>query len=208
MGWRYDLENKTPQQRAIIMQRDAEEKSRTEEAKKKAAMQSEKPRNEKIFPVSLFMKLTTGNSGNFNGIETIRIYNDFCGEHQFVWFSTSILANGISRKKQNQFLEAIRTGFLIEMFFAIGKKGGGNNDIMFNASVVDIQSDKEEIPSPDSSLTPEVWRNENRKIWIKMKDIQPFQAISAKDLFIESTGRNLNEVLEKSQYSFGYVVRK
>ena len=40
MGFRYDMQDKTPQQKAIVAKRDAEEKRRKQETKKEAYMKS------------------------------------------------------------------------------------------------------------------------------------------------------------------------
>ena len=47
--------------------------------------------------------------------------------------------------------------------------------------------------------------DEKAKIWIKIKDIKEEHDIKAQMLKVRSTGKNLKQVITKSQYNFGYV---
>lgn len=205
MVWRYDLGDKSPQQRIIIMKNDEEEKRRKEAQRNvtKAVVQ----KTPSVFPTAIFMKLTTDGTGGYNGVQTMRVYEQFTKEHKFAWFSTNALSTGIAKKQQGKFLKSVHDGYEVEMYFAVGKTSDGNNDIMFKANVLDIRSDSECINSPDVSLTPEVWRDYNCKIWIKIANIQSIKELKAADFVVESTGRNLREVIDKSQYLFGYIRR-
>ena len=206
MAWRHDLGNKTPQQRVIIMKKDEEEKRRKDEGQKNVTKVIA-PKAPSVFPTAIFMKLTTDGTGTFNGVETMKVYKEFTNEHRFVWFSTNALSTGIAKKQQEKFLKAINNGDLVEIYFAVGKTSCGNNDIMYKANVSDIRSDSEYFKTPDASLTPNEWEDLNSKIWIRISNIESFNDLSATDFIVESTGRILREVIDKSQYLFGYIRR-
>jgi hypothetical protein len=54
MSWRFDLRDKSPQQRAIIMQRDAEEKRRKEEEEDKRKTTIQRVDSKEISPIFCF----------------------------------------------------------------------------------------------------------------------------------------------------------
>ena len=206
MACRYDLGNKTPQQQVIIMKKDEEEKRRKAEAQRNAT-KTIAPKTPSVFPTAIFMKLTTDGTGTFNGVETMKVYKEFTNMHKFAWFSTNALSTGIAKKQRDNFLKAVNNGYLVEIYFAVGKTSGGNNDLMYKAHVLDIKSDSASFESPDVSLTPKVWEDLNSKIWIKISNIESVNDLSATDFVVESTGRILREVIDKSQYLFGYIRR-
>lgn len=203
MGFRYDTQHLSNQQRAIIDQRDREEKLRKEESKKKS-----KVNNKEIYTQSIFMKLGQDATGKYTGIETLRIYEDFIKKNGDVWFSTNSLATGMAKRKQLEFKKAIKNDYIVEMYFAIGKIVEGNNDIVYKANVIDIVSESDGISTPDDNFTPKEWRRLKNKIWIKINKLELLNNLTSHDFIISSTKRVLADVISRSQYHFGYIERK
>lgn len=153
------------------------------------------------------MKLGQNITGEHNGIETLKAYETFSSDMGEVWFPTNSLATGMSEKKKNTFIEAIKNNQIVEMYFAIGKNIAGDNDIVYRGLVLDIKSDANSIGSPDKALTPYEWKDIENKIWIKIKNLTPITGLSSKDFIIASTGNRLSDVISKSQFHFGYIKR-
>lgn len=107
-----------------------------------------------------------------------------------------------------EFMDAIKKGETVEMFFIIGKGCNGRNDIEYRAQVIDIESDAKGLSTPDVNLTPKEYINEKKKIWIKITNLQRFNELSVKDFIIASTKKDLKSAIESSQYHFGYIQRK
>lgn len=161
-----------------------------------------------IYPIAIFMRLGHSFSNKYNGIETMKIYSDFNNNNDFVWFSTDSLSSGMSEKKRTEFINEIKNGNIVEMYFAMGKNSGGNNDIHYRAEVVDIKTDADGIPSPEKLLTPDEWKHDINKIWIKIKSLNPFTKFTTKDFIVVSSGNILADSIANSQYNFGYIKKK
>ena len=54
-------------------------------------------------------------------------------------------------------------------------------------------------------MMPDEFRGEERRIWIKITDLRREEKLSDKSFQITSTKKNLKEVMEHSQFRFGYV---
>ena len=93
------------------------------------------------------------------------------------------------------------------MLFGIGEKAGGDNDIAYKANVLEIKSYK--LPTPlDTNDYPQVWEGETARIWIKLNNINPETELSACLFQVTSTGADLKQIMNVSQYHFGYVSYK
>jgi hypothetical protein len=202
MAFRYDTKHLSSQQRAIINQRDDAERRRKEELKRKQE-QTKKP--SQAYQSAIFMKLGQDATGKFTGMETLDIYERFISENRCVWFSTNSLSTGMSKTKINEYEKAIKSGEIVDIYFAVGKNVEGTNEIVYKASVLQIVSDAEGIFSPYNKLTPDVWRDLKNKIWIRVDDMKSINNIKASDFIVSSTGSNLEDVISKSQYHFGYI---
>lgn len=200
--FRYDMRDKTPQQRAIVRERDNE--TNTMKAQAKNQQVSKVKQN---WDTSIFMKLGKHPYKNLDGYQTINLYECFYTNNSSVWFSTNSLHKGMDLQKVNQLNNAIKQGNNIEIYFAIGKDGGGKNDIEFKANVLRIVSNKYKTPTPDILLTPPQFANDENYIWIKINNIQRSK-LTTNDFIVKSTGNTLSKSIEKSQYHFGYIQRK
>lgn len=199
MSFRYDTSYLAPG----VQQRDENSKSLESSRKKQVEIA-----RKSVHPIAIFMKLTIDITGEFNGIEILKIYKEFCDKNKNVWFSTDALATGMSEKKVEEFLSKIKDDCVVEMYFSVSKNSSQHNDIVYKGEVVDIKSDADGIFSPDKSRTPDEWKDIKNKIWIKLKDVKPFDSLSSQDFIIASTGNVLSEVISKSQYHFGYIKKK
>ncbi|NFA42581.1 hypothetical protein EXM65_08320 [Clostridium botulinum] len=161
-----------------------------------------------IYEISIMMKLGNDLDVKVDGNKTMKIYKDFCDKNGSVWFSTNSHPKGIGKQKYKEFTDAINKGNTVEMFFIIGKGCNGTNNIEYRAEVLDIESDADGIYSPDVNLTPMEYKKENKKIWIKISNLQKVNELSVKDFVIASTKKDLKEAIEGSQYHFGYIKRK
>lgn len=202
MAFRWDIRHLSSQVQQIISKRDDTDRFIKENLK----LERE---NEKkiIYPIAIFMRLGIDTYSRLNGVETLKQYENFCGINKSVWFSTDSLATGMSEKRRTEFLNEINNGNTVEVFFAIGKSGGGNNNIQYKAEVIDIKTDAEGIGSPEKILTPDIWKDDKKKIWIKIKNIVP-TGLKAEDFIVQETKKVLAKSIEKSQYHFGYIKRK
>lgn len=201
MAFRYDTRQKSPQQRAIINQRDKNEQLRKEEHKKKEHVRQ----SSQAYKSTIFMKLGQDATGKYTGMETLDIYEKFVCENGCVWFSTNSLSTGMSKTKTTEYEKAIKRGETVNMYYAVGKNVEGTNEIVYQAKVLKIVSDSEGISSPDKKLTPDEWRDLKNKIWIKVDDMKLINHLKASDFIVSSTGSNLEDVISKSQYHFGYI---
>lgn len=166
------------------------------------------PKHSSTYVISIMMKLGNDLDVKVDGNETMKIYQDFCDENGSVWFSTNSHPKGIGKQKYKEFTDAINKGNTVEMFFIIGKGCNGTNNIEYRAEVLEIESDADGIYSPDVNLTPMEYKKENKKIWIKISNLQKVNELSVKDFVIASTKKDLKEAIEGSQYHFGYIKRK
>ena len=194
MSWRLDLNGKTAQQRHIITNRDKNNKvavSRTQI-------------NVRNYKTSIFIKLGIDEFSN-NGVDTINLYKFFLVNNNFTWFSTNSLNKGMAKNKVDEFNNTIDAGYNVWIYFCIGSKSGGTNDIMYRAKVSKLVSNKEKIISPDITNTPNEFSQRKNYIWIKIYDLKDFNNKMAKDFIVESTGSSLHEIIKKSQFHFGYI---
>ena len=203
MGFRYDTRHLTPQVQQIINQRDENDKQVL-----KSESTPSKKENYSVYPIAIFVRLGFDNLSKLSGIQTLQVYEQFCSKDEIVWFSTDSLATGMADKKRAEFLKAINEEFVVEIYFAVGKTGGGTNEIVYKAEVVDVVSDAEGISSPDKTLTPNEWKDGKKKIWIKLKKLIPFSNLSTTDFMVASTGNILANSIGNSEYHFGYIKRK
>lgn len=200
MRYRYDTKNLSSQQQAIIRQRDKENILYT--------TNNNVRKQRVVHPLKIFMKLGLDSTTQFNGGQTLDIYKQFADEKGAVWFSTDSLATGMAEVKRVEFINAIKKGNVVEMYFAVSKTNDGANKMIAVGEVQDIKTDKDGIGSPDNQLTPQYWIKDKNKIWIKLFNITYLDTLDCKDFKIATTGANLMDVISKSQYHFGYIVRE
>ena len=160
------------------------------------------------YATALFMRLGYNNSTQLDGIHTLQVCESFCNNHGSVWFSTDSLTTGMSEKRRVEFINAIKKEYVVQIYFAIGKKGGGNNDIQYRGKVVDIRTIADGIGSPDKTLTPDSWKDSRNKIWIKIRELAPCPELTANDFIVVSTGNVLAKAIANSQYHFGYIKKR
>lgn len=203
MGYRYDTRHLTPQVQQIINKRDENDKL-IRDSRKGSPEEKTYP----SYPLSIFVRLGYDNSLRLNGIQTLQVYEQFCSKNEEVWFSTDSLATGMADTKRAEFLKAIKEEFIVDIYFAVGKTGGGTNELGYKAKVLDIVSNAEGVSSPDKSLTPNEWKDDKKKIWIKLKKLIPFSNLSTTDFLVASTGNVLANSISRSEYHFGYIKRK
>lgn len=203
MAFRVDTRHLQPQVREIINKRDENNKRITN-----SNNTISKKTNKNIYPKAIFMKLGFDSTSNYNGVQTMQIYESFCRENGSTWFSTDSLATGMSEAKRSEFINAIKKEYVVEIYFAVGKNSGGNNDIKYKAEVIDIKTDGDKIPSPDKILTPDEWKNDRNKIWIMIKNINAIINPTTKDFIVASSGNILADSIAHSQYHFGYIKKK
>lgn len=158
----------------------------------------------------IFMKLAISqdNQGNeYNGHETMQLYMADQVTRGHTWFSTQALYYGMSPKRVKDYNKAIQLGKKVTILFAIGRSAGGNNDIAYKADVLEIQSYTvpEELPVNEY---PKVWHGAHARIWMKLENIVPEDTLTATLFQITSTGMDLQEVINNSQYHFGYISLK
>ena len=158
----------------------------------------------------LFMKLaySTDNHGNeYNGHETMQLYIADQAERGYTWFSTQALYYGMSPKRVAEYNEKIKLGKIVTILFAIGRSAGGNNDIMYKANVLEIRSftEPQKLPSHDY---PSAWHGSAARIWIKIENLIPESKLTAGLFEITSSGMDLQQVINNSQYHFGYIKLK
>ena len=161
-----------------------------------------------VYPISIFMKLGHSSNNEYDGVETIKIYKQFCHDNGAVWFSTDSLSRGMSEKKRSEFINAIGKNQIVEIYFVIGKNSGGSNDIEYKGKVLDIYADAEGINSPEKQLTPLEWREDKNKIWIKISSLNACKYRKTNEFIVSSSNKTLSDSIAKSQYNFGYIERR
>jgi hypothetical protein len=160
--------------------------------------------NEELY---IFMKLSHSydNNGNeYDGNETIQVYISDEAVRGYTWFSTQSLYYGMSQKRVDEYNKAIRLGKKVTLLFGIGEKAGGSNDIAYKADVLEILSYQlpSKLPSNDY---PSIWHEIGARIWIKIRNIKPETTLTASLFEVTSTGADLQQVMNNSQYHFGYI---
>lgn len=160
---------------------------------------------ERIYPLSIFINLDIDSDPKLDGKEILAIYEKFCSENKSVWFSSESFSKGMDKSKKKDFLRAINNRCIVEIFFAAGTGDGEKVEIEYTAKIIDINTDKEGMHSPDKSLTPINWVDDKNKLWIQIEELRPCTNFSVKDFVIASTGKQLAESIEHSAFPFGYV---
>lgn len=158
----------------------------------------------------IFMKLSTSydaKGNEYGAHETMHEYISDQAVRGYTWFSTQSLYYGMSESRVDFYNRAIARGQSVTILFCIGEKAGGNNDIAYKANVIEVKSFKEPN-SLDTEDFPSVWHGEKARIWLKIKDLQPEEQLTAKLFKVTSTGADLQQVINNSQYHFGYISPK
>lgn len=197
LGYRFDMKGLTGQQQAIIRKRENENLLRNNS--KSVVKEKE------IYPLKIFIKLGWDSATQSDGEETLDIYKKFAASHGSVWFSTDSHPSGMGQAKRVEFINAIKSGKTVQMYFITSKKNEFINKIIAVANVQDIRSDKAGMITPEGQLTPEQWRVDKNKIWIKLTHINCSIKVKCSDFIVASSNRNLMEVLSVSQHHFGYI---
>lgn len=157
----------------------------------------------------IFMKLgiKNFNDQSFTEDETMQNYINDCAARGYTWFSTQSLFFGMSADKVKYFNQKIKSGEVVSILFA------GNtilhqpkiNDIGYIAEVEEVFSEKTPVPCPELNAVPQVFNEENARIWLKLKNVREEHNIKASMLKITSTGRDLKQVISTAQFHYGYV---
>lgn len=158
----------------------------------------------------IFMKLgfSYDNQDNeYDGHETMQAYISDEAIRGHTWFSTQALFYGMSSKRVDAYNKAISLGQKVTLLFGIGEKAGGCNDIAYTANVLKIISYKLPTALPTNDY-PTIWHGETARIWIKINNIMPETKLTASLFQVSSTGADLQQVINNSQYHFGYVSYK
>ncbi|MBE5991338.1 MAG: hypothetical protein E7247_02945 [Paenibacillaceae bacterium] len=198
MTIRWDMRGKTPQQQAIVAAKDKNSTIMRKNSNYTTVS------SVLIHPISIFMKLGWDSKGNFDGFQTLEEYMRCVEDQGSTWFSTNVLASGMSKKQLEKFKKAIGNKERIYIYFVIGKSGGGINEIEFRAEVIDMASAKGGIKTPSEIETPKLWINDICTIWIKLIRLRRYNAKKADDFKFVSNGRPLSGSL-KSNCCFGYI---
>lgn len=158
-----------------------------------------------VYKHAIFMRLSTNPHNGYDGLQTVREYQVFMAVYGEAWFSTGALGTGMSERMRCEFQDAIDYNYVLELYFALPKTGGGGGDIAFRAEVTGIETNRVPILTPDPELTPEPWRSDARCTWLKIRNLQATDA-AADDFVVLSTGSPLASAL-KTGYPFGYIKR-
>lgn len=162
-----------------------------------------------VYPLKLFLKLGRDTFNAYNGRQTVAAYKAFLQEQSSAWLGISALATGMAKLRQEEFLHAIHEGQKVEIYFAIGKIYDGINKLYAKANVLDILTSRNKSNSPSNSLTPAAWHEAKCESWILIERLEEVgEGQSGENFKIASTGGVLQEVIEKSQIHFGYIVRR
>lgn len=152
----------------------------------------------------IFMKLGTNPINNLDADQTIELYKEDEKKRGYTWFSTSALTFGMSKKQVKYFNNLINRGEEVRILFASSAWG---NDIACSAQILEIISDQDEQICPEPGATPELFKDDHNKIWIKMQDIKEEFDLSASQFQVKTTGSRLDKVIFNSQFHFGYVTK-
>lgn len=84
-----------------------------------------------------------------------------------------------------------------------------DNDIAYVADVEQIVSTKTPEKAPCKEYEyPSEWTGEEKRIWIRIKNLNREDKLTANDFIVISSGNVLKDVISKSRYIFGYICRK
>jgi hypothetical protein len=93
------------------------------------------------------------------------------------------------------------------MYFAMNQDDV-DNDIAYVADVEEIISYTQPTVAPCKNHEyPGEWTGVKYNIWIKIKNLQRENSLSANDFVVASTGNNLKGVIQRGQYIFGYITK-
>ena len=159
---------------------------------------------------SLFMKLgyaETSDGDVLGGHATIETYMRNCAANGYTWYSTNSLSSGMNKEKVRKYNALAEAGYL-KMYFAMNQDDI-DNDIAYVADVEEIVSYSQPTVAPCEDYEyPEEWLGAKNNIWIKIRNLEKEESLSANDFVVASTGNGLKEVIQKGQYIFGYITRK
>lgn len=157
----------------------------------------------------IFMKLGQKdfNGKSYTEDKTMQLYISDCAARGYTWFSTQSLFFGMSPDKVKYFNQKIRSGENVTILFAgntiLGEQKA--NDIGYAAEVEEVYSEKDSVPCPEANAVPSEFLGEERRIWLKLKNVREERNIKASMLKITSSGRDLKDVISVGQFHFGYV---
>ena len=157
-----------------------------------------------IFPLAIFIRLGISTAAKVNG-KDMDMYEKFCAVHKSAWFSSDLVEKGMDKRKKKDFLKAIHNARTVRIFFATDIESGGQNEIVYEAVVIDIQTDKTGMLSPNKALTPVDLLKKKNKIWLHIKELKPCTDCTVQDFMIASTENKLANALVNSQFHFGYI---
>ena len=159
-----------------------------------------------VYKHAIFMRLGINPHNGLDGLETIQQYESFIARNGAAWFSAGALSTGMSERYRCEFQDAIDYHYVLELYFALGKAGGGDGDIAYVAEVMGIETSRTSVPTPDPGLTPCQWREELRGTWLKIRNLKPAE-VSTDDFTVINTGAPLADAVKGGKYHFGYVKR-
>lgn len=158
----------------------------------------------------LFQKLgyVEDNSGKtLGGHETIETYIQNCVKNGYTWYSTNSLKSGMNEEKARKYNALAEAGHL-KIYFAMNQDDV-DNDIAYVAEVEQIVTYSQPTTAPcEEGEYPKEWTGCKNNIWIKIKNLQREETLTADDFVVVSTGNGLKDVIKKGQYIFGYIKRK
>ena len=159
---------------------------------------------------SLFIKLgysKTGTGEVLSGHDTIEAYMRNCAINGYTWYSTNSLKSGMKEEKVRKYNELAKQGYL-KIYFAMNQDDI-DNDIAYVATVEEIISYTQPTVAPCQDYEyPTEWTGAKNNIWIKIKNLQKEESLSANNFIVSSTGNNLKDVIKKGQYIFGYIRKR
>lgn len=158
---------------------------------------------------SLFMKLgesMTKDGRVLNGIETMEIYMKDAEKKGTTCFFTQSLTVGMNKTKVESYNRRIQSGGKLQILFALNQELNGN-EIAYSADVVKVTSYSTPQIAPEGNC-PDEYIGEKGRIWIQIKNLKKETFLRADMYKISSTGKDLKDVITKSQYHFGYIKLK
>lgn len=172
-------------------------------------MMSEK-REEVIYPLKLYIKLGKDKVTAYNGRQVLELYKNFIKEQREAWFPTNVLILGIAKQRKKELNKAIEEGQIVEIYFAIGRTYDDSNRIYARARILAIETEEDLMASPEPFYTPKEWQTHQAKSWIKIGTFVDWEEVDNKvdDFIVVSSGKGLDQVIQKSQVHFGYIVKK
>ena len=158
-----------------------------------------------VYKHAIFMRLGIHPGSGLSALHTMREYEVFVAQHGEAWFPVAAAA-GMSERMRCEFQDAIDYHYALELYFALGKTGGGDGDIAYKADVIGIVRGSTPFATPEPALTPAPFAEDRRFTWLKITNLRP-AGVSAGDFVVINTGRSLARALAQGQYHFGYVKR-